>query len=74
MNRIQIFQQVYGDDYVFTAKELERLRQVSELIVRECAEVARKNTLFVASCDEDESVAAEWIKEKVLLHFGVDRD
>jgi hypothetical protein len=38
MNRLEIFQKVYGTDHVFTAQELERLGQVAELIVKECAD------------------------------------
>ncbi len=43
MNRLEIFQKVYGTDHVFTAQELERLRQVTELIVRECARQVTRN-------------------------------
>lgn len=35
MNRLEIFQEVYGKDYVFTETELSRLHQVAELIVKE---------------------------------------
>lgn len=35
MNRLEIFQEVYGKDYVFTETELSQLQQVAELIVRE---------------------------------------
>lgn len=38
MNRLEIFQEVYGKDYMFTETELSRLQQVAELIVRECVE------------------------------------
>ena len=39
MNRMEIFQEVYGKDYVFTETELSQLLQVAELIVRECASI-----------------------------------
>jgi len=42
MNRLEIFQEVYGKDYVFTETELSQLQQVAELIVRECAAVLDK--------------------------------
>jgi hypothetical protein len=35
MNRLEIFQEVYGKDYMFTETELSRLHQVAELIVKE---------------------------------------
>ncbi len=41
MNRLEIFQKVYGTDHVFTTHELELLRQVPELVVIECANVVR---------------------------------
>ena len=41
MNRLEILQKVYGNNRVFTAHELELLRQVTELVVIECANVVR---------------------------------
>jgi hypothetical protein len=41
LNRLEIFQKVYGTDHVFTINELELLRQVTELVVIECANVVR---------------------------------
>jgi hypothetical protein len=41
LNRLEIFQKVYGTDHVFTIHELELLRQVTELVVIECANVVR---------------------------------
>ena len=41
MNRLELFQKVYGTDHVFTIHELELLRQVTELVVIECANVVR---------------------------------
>ena len=35
MNRLEIFQEVYGKDYTFAETELSRLHQVAELIVSE---------------------------------------
>ena len=63
MNRLEIFQEVYGKDYVFTETELSRLQQVAELIVREC----------------DQYVAKHWDKNEpwmspgdLLTHFGIE--
>jgi hypothetical protein len=41
LNRLEILQKVYGTQHVFTAQELELLRQVTELVVIECANVVR---------------------------------
>ena len=41
MNRLEILQKVYGTNHVSTAHELELLRQVTELVVIECANVVR---------------------------------
>jgi len=41
LNRLEIFQKVYGTDHVFTIHELELLRQVTELVVIECANIVR---------------------------------
>lgn len=35
MNHLEIFQEVYGKDHVFTVTELMRLQKVAELIVKE---------------------------------------
>jgi hypothetical protein len=53
LNRLEIFQKVYGTDHVFTAQELERLRQVAELIradereacAKVCDDLAAKDKL-----------------------------
>ena len=63
MNRLEIFQKVYGTDHVFTVQELERLRQVTELIVRECENVE----LYWLSLADRTSVF-----EKIRQHFGVE--
>jgi len=39
MNKLEIFQEVYGKDYVFTQTELSRLLRVTELIVGETCNV-----------------------------------
>jgi hypothetical protein len=71
MNRLEIFQQVYGTDHVFTVQELERLQQVTELIVRECAEqsmsIGRYNT--PGGITPDLSIA---IAVGLKKHFGVE--
>ena len=63
MNRLEIFQKVYGTDHVFTAQELERLRQVAELIVEECANVADENYIHRGS---------RTCGLAIRLHFGVE--
>ena len=74
MNRLEIFQKVYGTDHVFTAQELERLRQVAELIVRECAKAIADDdlakecgTFLMDSYAKGMRYSVEVIKE----HFGV---
>ena len=65
MNRLEIFQKVYGADHVFTTQELERLQQVAELIVRECAdhlEVEYGQSALTGNA------AAKSVKQ----HFGVE--
>ena len=62
MNRLEIFQQVYGTDYVFTVKEIERLRQVTELIVREC----------ISACATDRLGKTAGAEELIKEHFGVE--
>jgi hypothetical protein len=59
MNKLEIFQEVYGKDYVFTETELSRLLRVAELIVRECANVALREDHEPDEC--------------ILRHFGVKR-
>jgi hypothetical protein len=44
MNKLEIFQEVYGKDYAFTETELSRLLKVTELIVRECVLISRTST------------------------------
>jgi len=75
MNRLEIFQKVYGTDHVFTAQELERLRQVAELIVRECANVIADDdlakdsgTFMMDSYAKGMRHSAHIIKE----HFGIE--
>ncbi len=75
MNRLEIFQKVYGTDHVFTAQELERLRQVAELIVLECVsaitddDLAKEcGTFLMDSYAKGMSYSAHLIKE----HFGVE--
>lgn len=58
MNRLEIFQKVYGADHVFTVQELERLRQVTELIVRECIDYCGENL-------------SKTVGGALKIHFGV---
>jgi hypothetical protein len=62
MNKLEIFQAVYGKDYAFTETELSRLLKVTELIVRECAGLCS-----IAAPGRD----AEDIEEAIMKHFGV---
>jgi plasmid maintenance system antidote protein VapI len=65
MNKLEILQEVYGKDYVFTETELSRLLKVTELIVRECVE----QSLKVSHRNNDMgSIIANMIKQ----HFGVE--
>jgi hypothetical protein len=66
MNRLEIFQKVYGTDHVFTAQELERLRQVTELIVEECADIAKHHVMNISTYSD-----AEFVGERIKQHFGV---
>jgi hypothetical protein len=68
MNRLEIFQQVYGTDYVFTVKELERLRQVTEFIVSECADIAKHHVSNISTYAD-----AEFVDGQIREHFGVEK-
>ena len=61
MNRMEIFQKVYGKDYVFTKTELSQLLQVAELIVRECASIVYN------TCEDGDAGAMA-----ILYEFDVD--
>jgi len=63
LNRLEIFQRVYGAEHVFKAKELERLRQVAELIVQEC----------IRLCDQVDFVGADECIDAIREHFGVEK-
>ena len=62
MNRLEIFQEVYGKDYMFTETELSCLHQVAELIVLECARKV------------DDMIDNGWYAdtEELKKHFGVE--
>jgi hypothetical protein len=59
MNKLEIFQEVYGKDYVFTETELSRLLKVTELIVRECVSIADRRGAYE-------------VMDGILEHFGVE--
>ena len=61
MNRMEIFQEVYGKDYVFTENELSQLLQVAELIVRKCASIVYN------TCEDGDAGAIA-----ILYEFDVD--
>jgi len=65
MNRLEIFEEVYCKDYVFTETELSRLQQVAELIVRECAEVVQEGRWMVPPTQEQ-------LARSIKRHFGVE--
>jgi len=84
MNKLQIFQEVYGKDYVFTETELGQLLQITELIVQECVGILeteielQKEYKSIACNDFD----ARWCQGKIdhftklvkktKQHFGVE--
>ena len=61
MNRLEIFQEVYGKDYVFTVIELDRLQRVAELIVQECASIVYR------TCQDGDAGA-----QAILYEFDID--
>ena len=61
MNRMEIFQKVYGKDYVFTVIELDRLQRVAELIVQECASIVYR------TCQDGDAGA-----QAILYEFDID--
>lgn len=61
MNRLEIFQEVYGKDYVFTVIELDRLQRVAELIVQECASIVYR------TCQDGDAGA-----QAILYGFDID--
>ena len=69
MNRLEIFQQVYGTDHVFTVQELEQLRQVTELIVRECIGVV--NRRYMGDNNREDQEVRRCV-EDLKKHFGVE--
>lgn len=73
MNRLEIFQEVYGKDYMFTETELSRLHQVAELIVRECVEKIGEN--FVGAVGTHASAYnSAVLKCQTIIkeHFGIE--
>ena len=68
MNRLEIFQQVYGTDHVFTVQELEQLRQVTELIVRECIGVVNKRYM---GDNNREDMEVRRCVEDLKNHFAI---
>jgi len=61
MNRLEIFQEVYGKDYAFTETELSQLLQVAELIVQECA------SIVYTTCQDGDAGA-----QAILYEFDID--
>lgn len=78
MNRLEIFQEVYGKDYTFAETELSRLHQVAELIVRECVEKIETYQIPVGNSAAGE-MACEWtyaslkeLRDDIKHHFGIE--
>ena len=67
MNKLEIFQEVYGKDYVFTETELSRLLRIAELIVREC--VRHFNEDYQRDFDTN---WREDLSKSINQHFGVE--
>ena len=76
MNKLEIFQEVYGKDYVFTETELSRLLRIAELIVQECIqqlEIGKKcdpytGELFTCEHNDNIDYQIKVLKE----HFGLE--
>jgi len=71
MNKLEIFQEVYGKDYVFTETELSRLLRIAELIVRECVKEMSQQ-MFWHHIDQSNNPNFYKAVEKTLKHFGVE--
>lgn len=59
MNKLEIFLEVFGKDYV-TETELSRLLLVAELIVRECLSIADRRGAYE-------------VMDDIIEHFGVEK-
>ena len=70
MNRMEVFQEVYGKDYVFTETELSQLQQVAELIVRECAQISEDDITDGEACCTN---TADRIARQIKQRFGVEK-
>ena len=76
MTRIEIFQKVYGNDHVFTIQEMERLCQLTELIVWEClshGKLTQSQTVINASDEYNagREMGIEVFMNQIKQHFGV---
>jgi len=71
VNKLEIFQEVYGKDYVFTVTELSRLQRVAELIVQERARVLEGKNQELAAEALDKAVPETWttLTHDQLLRF-----
>ena len=82
MNRMEIFQEVYGKDYVFTETELSQLLQVAELIVRECAPIvydgldleAMKGVNRFEVIDKSGRAYVKYLKNDERVKYGLQDD
>ena len=73
MNRLEIFQEVYGKSYRFTETELSRLQQVAELIVRECVDKIGENFVGAVGTHASAHNSAVLKCQTIIKeHFGVE--
>ena len=76
MNKLEIFQEVYGKDYVFTETELSRLLRIAELIVQECIkqlEIGKKCDPYTGelfTCEHNDNI--DYQIEVLKQHFELE--
>lgn len=68
MNRLEIFQEVYGKDYVFTETELSLLYQVADLTIQEC--ISTVNKRYIGDNNREDMEVRRCV-EDLKEHFGV---
>ena len=68
MNRLEIIQEVYGKDYVFTETELSLLYQVADLTIHECVKVV--NSRYMGDNNREDMEVRRCV-EDLKKHFGV---
>ena len=68
MNRLEIIQEVYGKDRVFSETELSRLIQVVESTIHECVKVV--NSRYMGDNNREDMEVRRCV-EDLKKHFGV---